>query len=198
MNNYPEYVEIKGKRYKINTDYRIAIECNRIAEDETIGDYERALAVIYTLYGEEGINSTKDYEMLLKLGLKYLACGKDNIDTPEEERDMDYVQDIDYIEASFMSDYHIDLSNTKMHWWKFMNLMNGLSNSELGNCCVLNRIRNIRNYDPNEIKDPHERNKLMEAKRQVALKKKEPEIQLTEEQKRSRDEFYKNINLEGM
>ena len=34
---YPQYVEVFGKRYKINTDFKVAIECNRIAEDETIG-----------------------------------------------------------------------------------------------------------------------------------------------------------------
>ena len=56
MNNYPEYVEVKGKRYKINTDFRVAIECNRIAEDETIGDFERVLGIIYTLFGDEGRN----------------------------------------------------------------------------------------------------------------------------------------------
>ena len=62
MNKYPEYAEVNGKRYKINTDFRVAIECNRIAQDNTIGDYERALAIIYTLFGEDGINAYKDYE----------------------------------------------------------------------------------------------------------------------------------------
>ena len=48
--NYPEYVEVDKKRYKINSDFRVAIECNRIAEDESISDYERSLAIIYKLY----------------------------------------------------------------------------------------------------------------------------------------------------
>ena len=112
---YPEYVEVNGHRYKINTDFRIAIECNRIATDNTIGDYERALAIIYTLFGEEGINSQGDMEKLLEMAKKYLLCGNKQIDN-NEEPDMDYIQDMDYIEASFMSDYHIDLENTKMHW----------------------------------------------------------------------------------
>ena len=198
MNKYPEYVEIDGKKYKINTDFRVAIECNRIAEDKTIGDYERALAVIYTLFGEEGINTPEHYEKLLKLALKYLSCGKGEVHIKEEEKDMDYIQDMDYIEASFMSDFHIDLSNTEMHWWKFINLMNGLSNSEMGNCCVLNRIRNIRNFDLKDIKDPKERQKILEAKQMVALKKEPQKVELTEEQKRSRDLFYEQINFEGM
>lgn len=168
---YPEYVEVNGHRYKINTDFRVAIECNRIATDNTIGDYERALAIIYTLFGEEGINSQGDMEKLLEMAKKYLLCGNKQIDN-DEEPDMDYIQDMDYIEASFMSDYHIDLENTKMHWWKFSKLMNGLSNSELGNCCVLNRIRNLRNYDTKNIKDSKEKQKIEEAKRRVALHKK--------------------------
>ena len=54
MNN-PEYVKVEDTLYKINTDFRIALECNNIAEDKTIGDYERALAIIYKLFGEERI-----------------------------------------------------------------------------------------------------------------------------------------------
>jgi hypothetical protein len=195
MNNYPEYVELDGKKYKINTDFRFAIECNRIAEDKNIGDYERSLAVIYTLFGDEGINSSEHYERLLKLALKYLGCGKAVKKKENKKKDMDFVQDMDYIEASFMSDYHIDLSNTKMHWWKFCNLMNGLSNSELGNCCVLNRIRNLRNLDTNTIKDSKERQRILKAQQDVALKQDEPKVEMTEEQKRSSEEFYKNFTL---
>ena len=106
---------------------------------------------------------------------------------------MDFLQDMDYIEASFMSDFHIDISEEKMHWWKFMKLINGLSNSELGNCCVLNRIRNLRNYDVSQIKDLNERNKITKAKERVALKKKEKEVELTEEQQKSVDDFYKAL-----
>ena len=54
--NKPEYVKVDDKLYKINTDFRVAIECNRIAEDETIGDYERSLAILYKLFGDERIS----------------------------------------------------------------------------------------------------------------------------------------------
>lgn len=193
--NYPRVAKIDDKIYPINTDFRAAIECNRIAEDESINDLERALAIIYTLFGEEGINTPDHYEKLLEIAKKYLLCGKEFNEETNEKPDMDFIQDMDYIEASFMSDYHIDLTETKMHWWKFYNLMNGLSNSELGNCCVLNRIRNLRNYDVSEIKDVRERDKIIKAKNQVALKKQEKEVKLTEEQQKSVDEFYKALGF---
>ena len=196
MNNYPEYVKVEDKKYKINTDFRIAIECQDIATDENINDYERPLAIIYKLFGDEGINTPQHYEKLLELAVKYLSCGKEVDNKSNEEPDMDFIQDMDYIEASFMSDYNIDLTNIEMHWWKFYNLMNGLSNSEMGNCCVLNRVRNLRTYDTKDIKDPKELEKIKKAKEQVALKKKVVKKDLTTEQQKNIDNFYKMTGIE--
>ena len=187
---YPKYVKVDDKKYAINTDFRVAIECNQIAEDTSIGDFERALAIIYKLFGEDGINAQDDYEKLLELATKYLSCGKEVASSSNEEPDMDFVEDMDYIEASFMSDYNIDLSNVKMHWWKFYNLINGLSNSEMGNCCVLNRVRNLRTYDTKDIKDPKDLEKIKRAKQQVALKKRVGKNKVTIEQQENINKFY--------
>lgn len=192
---YPKYAEVNGKKYKINTSFRTAIECQEIAYDESIGDFERALAVIYKLFGDEGLKDIHNQEGLMDVALKFLSCGKE-IQETNEEPDMDFVQDMDYIEASFMSDFGMDLSKEEIHWWKFFNLMNGLSNSEMGNCCVLNRIRNLRNFDTKDIKDPKELEKIKKAKRQVALKKRSKGAQLTSQQKDNIDKFYEEFGIE--
>jgi len=191
---YPEYVEVEGKQYKINTDFRVAIECNRIAEDETIGDFERSLAIIYTLFGEEGINTLEHHEKLLELAKKYLLCGKEYNEESNKKPDMDFIQDYSYITTSFMSDYHIDLDNCEMHWWKFTDLMNGLSNSELGDCCILNRIRNLRNCDTSQIKNANEKNKIEKAKKDVELKKEVRKKEYSSEEVNNMEEFYRQIN----
>ena len=192
----PYYVEVNNKKYKINTDFRVAIKCNQIAMDETIGNLERTYAIIYLLFGDKGLTDAQKnnnmLENLINIAIKYLNCGKD-IESNNCKIDMDFVEDMDYIEASFMSDYRIDLANEKMHWWKFYKLINGLSNSELGNCCVLNRIRNLRNFDTSKIIDIDERAKTNKAKQQVALHKQEHEVHLTKEQQESVDEFYKAL-----
>ncbi len=194
--NYPEYIELKnGTRYKINTDFRVAIKCNEIATDEDIGDYERALAIIYTLFGEEALINTESHNEIIELAKKYLSCGVESDNKKYEEPDMDYIQDLDYIEASFMSDYGIDLENTKMHFWKFNKLISGLSNSEMGNCCILNRVRNIRNMNLKNIKDPKERKKIIEAKKQVALKKKEKKRNFTVEEENNIKEFLEKAGI---
>lgn len=192
---YPKYVKVNDKKYAINTYFRVAVECNRIAEDTSIGDFERALAIIYKLFGEDGINAQDEHEKLLELAIKYLSCGKEVSGGSTEEPDMDFVEDMDYIEASFMSDYNIDLTNIEMHWWKFYKLINGLSNSEMGNCCVLNRIRNLRNFDTKDIKDQKERERIEKMKKQVALKKNKKENKITKEQEESMNELNKLLGL---
>lgn len=187
-------IQIEDTIYEAKTDFRTAIRCNEIATDETIGDFERVLGIICTLYGANAIDNPSHYEKLLKWAKNWFSCGKEIEDTGEQP-DMDYVEDMDYIEASFMSDYGIDLSESEMDWHKFNNLMNGLSNSELGNCCVLNRIRNLRNLDLKEIKDEKERRKLAKAKESVALKKYKKENHLTKEQEESMNRMNEMLGL---
>ena len=184
--NNPEYVKVGDKKYKINTDFRVAIECNNIAQDDSIGNVERAVAIIYKLFGDEGLDNSQDWNKLLELAIKYLTLNKDTSGVDKDtEIDMDFNEDMDYIEASFMSDYRIDLTTEKMHFWKFYTLLEGLSNSELGNCCVLNRVRNLRTFDLSQIKDSKEREKLTKAKEMVSLKNDKHEVELTEQQKES-------------
>jgi hypothetical protein len=187
-------IQIEDTIYEANTDFRIAIKCSEIAQDDTIGDFERVLGIICTMFGERALDNPNHYEKLLKWALNYLSCGQEVIDN-KEQPDMDYVEDMEYIEASFMSDYHIDLENEDMDWHKFNKLMNGLSNSELGNCCVLNRIRNLRNFDVSTIKDSKERQKIAKAKEQVALKKYKKENHLTKEQEESMERLNKILGL---
>lgn len=188
MNN-PEYVKIGNKKYKINTDFRVAIECNNIATDDTISDIERPLAIIYKLYGDEGLNSPNDWEKLLELAIKYLCLGKE-LDDSKEMPDMDFNKDRYYIRSSFIQDYKYNPYDMEyLHWWDFFNDLSNLSNSEFGNCCILNRIRNLRTYDVSQIKDCKERNKIIKAKKQVALNK-EQDFDITEEEQKSQDMFY--------
>lgn len=193
--DYPKFVEIDNKRYKINTDFRVALKCVDVAEDESINDTERALAIIYLLFGDDGLNDYDNYNELLKIGKRYLSCGKE-IEENDKEPDMDFNEDWDYIEASFQSDFNIDLSNVEMHWWKFYKLLNGLSNSELGNCCVLNRVRNLRNYDVNEIKDKKLKDQMIEAKKSVALHKKKKKVEPSKAQKESAMKFLAHFRKE--
>lgn len=183
MNKYPEFIELKnGTQYKINTDFRIALKCNEISMDQDIGDYEKSLAIIYTLFGDEALNDFDNHGEMLNLAIKYLRRGVPfNERESQEEPSMDFKQDEGYIKASFMSDYKIDLDRTEMHWYIFYDLLSGLTDDS-----ILSRVRTIRE-EPLAGKKGKERERWEKAKRQVALK-----YEKTKEQKEL-DKFWEKI-----
>lgn len=173
---YPTHAEINGKLYEINTDYRVAKECYEIINDDAISDQERALAVIYKIFG---FIPKQDREAFLDKASVFLTCGRPNEPSSDEPPDFDVNEDEGFIEASFKSCYGIDLDEINMHWWKFNDLIQGLDKH-----CILSRVREIRNYDLNEIKDPVQRSKMAQAQEQLKL----PD-RITPEQQQKIDEF---------
>lgn len=192
----PQYVKVKNKKYKINSDFRVALKCDKIAKDKEIDNEERALAIIYLLFGQEGLNSYENWQELIKLGQRYLLLDKENktLKTKNKKQDFDYEQDKQYIRTSFIQDYGYNpYEKEYLHWWDFWNDLNGLSNSEFGNCCILNRVRNLRNYDISKIKDSKEREKIIEAQQMVELKSEI--IKPTKKQQESIERFYKDMGF---
>jgi hypothetical protein len=195
----PEYVKVDNKLYKINTDFRVALECDRIARDNNIGDYERFLAIIYKLFGDDGLEC-KNQNKLLELGLKYITLGKEQKGLKndfESKYQLDFNKCKGLIRSSFKFDYNYDPYNMEyLHWYDFYNDLENLSTSEFGTCCILNRIQSILNTDVKNIKDTKERTKINEAK--ILLKERyciDEKVKMTKEQEKSAEKFYKALGL---
>ena len=175
---YPEYAEVKGVKYKINTDYRVALRCFEVIEDNSISDEERAFAVVYLLFGDVPPEYMEDF---LRIAGTFLRCGEPDNAPASGERDIYFSADEKYIIASFMSDYKIDLPSTDMHFWQYIQLIQGFTEK-----AVMSRVREIRNYDLNELKDPKARANMVKAKEAVALPRK-----FTKDEQNAIDEFEK-------
>lgn len=173
---YPEYIQVNNRKYKINTDYKIALSCFKAIEDEEISDLERAYAILTLLLGKNVL--PEDEEEALKKCAIFLRCGKEE-NQEIEEVDFDYEADSSYIMASFRSDYHIDLIKEDMHWYLYNELIQGLTPN-----CILNKIRELRNFDVDEIQNEKEKEKIIKAKERIALKPK-----YTSEEKQLISEF---------
>ena len=196
----PQYVKIKNKKYKINSDFRVALECDKIARNNKIGDTERALAIIYKLFGDDGLNSNEDWTELIKLAQRYLLLdkGENSFKIENKKPDFDYEKDKPYIRTSFIQDYGYNpYEKEYLHWWDFWNDLNGLTNSEFGNCCVFSRIRNLRTTDVNKIKDPKELSKIIEMQKMVALDldDTQEENKYTKEEQESINNFYRQAGI---
>lgn len=199
--NKPKYVKVGENLYHINTDFRIALECNKIALDENIGDVERPLAIIYKLFGEAGLDC-EDKNKLLELAMKYITLGegqKSLKSQPDEKFEIDFDKCKGLIASSFMYDYKYNpYEKEYLHWYDFYNDLQNLSSNELGSCCILNRIIAILDRDASKIKDNKDRQKLIDT--QNLLKEKYcrnmQKNKMTKEQERSAKEFYKQFGIE--
>lgn len=186
MKKYPKYIKIDNDIYGINTDFHVALECDTIARNTSISDYEKVLAIIYKLLGEKALKQENKINELYEKCEKYLQYGaNDEIDDDDKIPSMDFEQDTGYIKASFMSDYQINLDDSNMHWYEFCDLMKGLSEE-----CILNRVRYIREEDLSDKKGK-ELDKWVEMKKNVALK-----VQKTKEEEEA-DELFES-QLKGV
>ena len=177
METYPQYAEIDGKQHKINTSYRVALDCFKAINDEEISDIERPIALIGLLFGED--TKIKDTETAMRIIKQYLQCGKVDEENETGIEDLDFEYDKKLIMASFLTDYKIDLETTDIHWWKYCDLISGLKDD-----CILNKVRDIRNSDVSDIKDTKTRNKMLRQKEKVAIPKKH-----TKQEQKEIDEF---------
>lgn len=190
MANYkdPDHIVYQGKRYDINTDYRTALRALEITNDPTISDTERTLAVIYVLFGT--IPDTADgIGYFLEKAKKYLQIGEAPEKHETRKRDMDLEYDWGLIQASFESDYGIDLSTTQMHWWRFWRLLSGLTEQ-----AVLSRVRMIRTWDTSDLPEKSKR-EIRQMQESVALP--DPKEELTAAEQAAVDEFEALLNLKG-
>lgn len=185
MKECPQFVKVNDKKYKINTNYKVALRCDEVIKDNTIKDYEKTLAIIYLLFGKEALKDRDNRNRLIELAYKYLSCGEEP-KGHNSKPDMSLERDFKLIRASFKSDLGIDLLKEDINWWDFCTYLNGLTEG-----CILNRVRELRNLDISKIEDAKERQRAQEAKQYWALEKEE--IKPTEEQQKNAEEFWKSM-----
>ena len=92
---------------------------------------------------------------------------ENNIEEKEEKTKQIYSYEFDdeYIYSAFMSQYGIDLNNTKyLHWWKFKALMNSLNDNTL-----FVKIMGYRNIELSKIKDKSMKDFYKSMKKQYSL-----------------------------
>lgn len=173
----PRFILINNEKIPIDTNFKTALKCFDIINDETIGDRERACAVIYKLFKR----IPEDYllPVYLEKAEKYLSCGSTQKEHKERVRDIDFTQDWKFLVSSFMSDYQININEADLHFWDFIALVEGVTEDT-----SISRVRSIRNRDLSEIKDEKTRKAIAKMQQELAL-----EVVLTKEEKELDDEF---------
>lgn len=131
----PEAVLIDGREYPIRCDFRIGMRFDRVRCSKT-DDINKLIRLLQMYYPEIPANVNE----AIKQMLWFYRCGEPEEDTEEEkgkrqryqrrnsrEPAFSFAQDAPYIYAAFKEQYGIDLTETEMHWWKFMALFESLN-----------------------------------------------------------------------
>lgn len=135
----------------------------RMLIDDTLDDYDiYQKADIFTEIFKQSIGVDNKKKQLVDLD------GNPMPDISEDDKKaFDLAQDAEYIYASFMHTYGIDLfeQQGKLHWKKFKALLNGLSEDS-----IFSRVVGIRTAElPSGKGMQKERERLRNLKRQYAL-----------------------------
>lgn len=128
LDRLPDTVNIGGREYPIDTDFRAGIEFELAVQQgkETLGDLLRPW------FGAVGY--PQDVVGAVDAAIWFYRCGASE-DKPKEERGTQasmsrqgycFDMDADAILSSFWNAYHIDLTMSSMHWWVFRALLSGL------------------------------------------------------------------------
>ncbi len=128
----PETVEIEGKVYPIETNFRTFVLFEMMMQDPELSDTEKAMRGLELVYPKVPGNLNAAVDGLLW----FYSCGKrwreKKAGSTEEPSGTQMVYsfeyDDDYIYSAFLTQYHMDLQDVEyLHWWKFKALLRTLS-----------------------------------------------------------------------
>lgn len=140
-----DFVEIDGKKFPINVSFDNVLKLIDMTRDKSLAPNYKIVLGIKMLFGKETDLLQLPFEQLNEVFLSvfklYVNEGKEpekqvdlagNPLPPEYQKDKENFyslkQDAEYIFASFMQAYGIDLveQQGKLHWFKFQALLSGL------------------------------------------------------------------------
>lgn len=130
----PDTIEVQGRDFFINTDFRYwLLYYDLVQKGCTVMD-------LFFLFKEEvpAVDFSEEISDFF-INENSTPRGKGS-----PEKLIDYIEDGEYIYASFMQAYGIDLIDTKMHWWKFKALLLGLPEDT-----IIKKIMGYRAYKKN-------------------------------------------------
>lgn len=139
-------------RFDVNPAFDIVLEIQSLYREEGLTDYEKVSQALRMLVKNKWnlnfLNSREKAELLNEIARRFIHVKK----RPQMKKNplpvFDFEEDGDYIYASFMQDYHIDLIDEqgRLPWKKFLYLFNGLSSET-----KIKQVMRIRDMDTPEF-----------------------------------------------
>lgn len=151
----PKRLEVDGKEYAINYDFRTGILFEMMMQDRELSNEEKLKQAIELFFVEE---IPRDLEAAIHQIVWFYKCGKEeksrgSNESHQQKSIYSYNYDDDYIYSAFLSQYHIDLQDVEnLHWWKFKAMFKALHQDQ-----EIVKIMGYRVLDLNTIKDKEQK-----------------------------------------
>lgn len=132
----PTSLEIDGKQYEINSDFRIALLIFEAYNDPKLNQQEKSIVCLKCLYKEVPQN----VEESLKKAIWFLDGGDMPKSKQAPKKIMDWEQDqaIIFPAINKVAGYEVRNPNTYLHWWSFLGMF-----GEIGEG-LYSQVMNIR------------------------------------------------------
>lgn len=172
----PESVTVNEREYPINSDYKTVLSYLRLYRDETMSNEDKfswALALFYgnTVEGQLLCSlDPNDVEALYSYIAVFVNCGEEPEQDEKkktEEPALDLLVDSGRIFAAFYQIYGINLRKASIHWWVFMDLLQGLPKGTR-----LADVIDIRTKEKEKWMDAKTWNDILDMKKIYAIKEK--------------------------
>ncbi len=146
LNKLPQFVNIGGTDFKINSDFRISICFEQLMQDITKDDNEIFSEALRMYYPE--IDIIPDTQEAVNQMLWFYRCGKELKETKKKSDEIySFEHDSDYIYSAFLDQYKTDLQEIKyLHWWKFKAMFTSLKEDN-----EISKIMSIRATDASKL-----------------------------------------------
>ena len=152
----PKKVDIDGRDYEINWDFRTSILFEMMMNDVELSDKEKLIKGIELYYPVIPENLEKAIEKIIW----FYSCGKENnnesgtVSNSKNDKIYSFDYDDEYIYSAFLSQYGIDLQDIEcLHWWKFKAMFKSLNEENQIVKIMGYRAMDIPNDMPNDQKD---------------------------------------------
>ena len=154
----PDSITLYGVEYPIHTSFKNWVKISCILEKESIKE-PKVLAEVLKLCYKETLPPNSISALLG--AISFLNRDTDFSVSPQvkKEKTTSFSHDACLIYSAFYSKYGIDLSETDMHWYKFLALFETLADEN-----PFKTVIKIRTTDEKEIKDPKTRRKIASLK----------------------------------
>lgn len=160
----PDYIMVDGKKYCVNTDFRIWLEFDRTMRLNNLSIKDKFMMIVKLCFDKERCKVLPDdAQKTADALLNFFLCQtvrKSDKDGEKKNNILDFSYDSQYIYSAFLTQYGIDLLSVPyMHWYIFSALFKGLEEERR-----IMKIMNWRLLDVEEIQDEEKRNKLKRIK----------------------------------